>query len=461
MGKILLFVLLLIHIAILSRLTFTAWPEMLSYPYLMSHGFNLYKDFIMPYPPGLVAFLAGIFNVLGFTPEVLKAVSWGLILIADILIYAVLRKITKSGLTALLFLGAYIILQSFLEGDMLWFDFAIVVPLLAAFYFSLKWLESSKEKNLFWIGFFLALAVLVKQTAGIFLLGFLGFFCLNRGIRRIREIRGFWVGIIPVVVPFAVYLSIAGAFTPFWNWVLLYPLTEWSKFPGYVDFAVPKKYILAVLLLFSPVLLVFANRKILTGKYFLLSLLFLLSALISVYPRFSFFHLQPAVAFTVITFSVIFIGLSKRLKIAQVVLLSLAVLVIVKIVYPLNFNEPVRFYGEGEERLSKKISALIGPDQKVFLLGLDSSLYVYSKTLPPKHWSDNFGWYLEIPGVQEWVLEGFEKEKPKNILRRVPSSGPWFKPGVYQPEKVVNYLNLHYDRGGEIEPGIEIWTRKD
>lgn len=462
MGKIFLPVLLSIHILILSRLTFTAWPEMLSYPYLFSHGFTFYKDFIMPYPPGLVIFLAGVFNVFGFTSEVLKAITWGSILSADLLIYAILKRTTKSGFASLFFLGAYILLQPFLEGNMLWFDFATVIPLLAAFWFSLKWVDNNQLKNLFWVGFFLTLAILIKQTAVIYLLGFLGFFCLNRGIRGIREIKGFGVGVLVAVIPLAAYLVVTGTLTHFWNWVFLYPLTEWSKFPGYVDFLIPKKYILIVALLLAPVVMSFTSLKnILKDKVFILSLFFLAAAFLSVYPRFSFFHLQPAVAFAVITFSIVFAGLSKRLKVAQAVLVSVAVLVIVKILYPVNFSEPTRFYGESEERLSKEISVLIGSNKKVFLLGLDSSLYVFSKTLPPKNWSDNFGWYLEIPGVQEWVLEGFISNRPEKILWRVPSSGPWFKPGVYQPEKVVNYINLHYDKDGELEPGVEIWTRKN
>lgn len=461
MGKIFLPLLLLIHMVTLSKLTFTAWPEIFSYPYLFSHGFTFYKDFIMPYPPGLVVFLTGIFNIFGFTPEALKITSWGLILTTDILLFVILRKILKSDLTALYFLGVYILLQSFLEGNMLWFDFATIIPLLLAFLFSLKWLEESYARNLFWIGFFLTLAVLVKQTAGIFLLGFLGFFYLSRGIRGIREIRGFLVGALVAGIPLAVYLIFAGSFVPFWNWVLVYPLIEWSKFPGYVDFIVPKRYILVVVLLLLPMVLALTARKIFKEKVFLLSLLFLALALIAVYPRFSFFHLQPAIAFAVITSSVVFAAMSKKLKIAHTVIIIAATIAIIKIVFPVNFSEPVRFYGEGERRLSKEISALVEPGGRVFLLGLDSSLYVYSKTLPPKNWSDNFGWYLEIPGVQEWVLEGLENDRPLKILWRTPSFGPWFKPGVYQPEKVVNYINLHYDKDKELEPGLSVWIKKD
>ncbi|KKS65383.1 MAG: hypothetical protein UV33_C0004G0011 [Candidatus Daviesbacteria bacterium GW2011_GWA1_42_6] len=146
MVKIFLPVLLLVHLVILSRLTFTAWPEMLFYPYLFLNGFSFYKDFIMPYPPALPLFLSGIYSLFGVTPEVLKITAWILILSTDILLFLILTKVLKSGFLALPFLAIYILLQSFFDGNMLWFDFATTAPLLAALFFILKWLESGKTK---------------------------------------------------------------------------------------------------------------------------------------------------------------------------------------------------------------------------------------------------------------------------------------------------------------------------
>ncbi len=450
MIKIFFPVLLLVHILILSRMTFTAWPEMLSYPYLFLNGFIFYKDFIMPYPPLLPLVLSGIYSLFGVTPEVLKITTWVLILSTDVLLFLIIRKVLKSGILALPFLAIYILLQSFFDGNMLWFDFAIVLPLLASFYFALK-------KNLFWAGVFIGLAVLVKQTAGVYLPGFLlGLVLIRVGKRDLAAFAG---GLFITGLFLAAYLVATGGFLNFWNWVIVYPLTEWSKFPGYVDFAVPKKYILALILLLSPLSFIVLNFKILKEKLFLVSLVFLVASLIAVYPRFSFFHLQPAVAFAVIAFAVLSAHLPKKLKIIQMFLILFSVAFILKIIYPVNFGEPYRFYGEKERRLSGEISDL--GEQKILLLGVDSSLYVFSKTLPPKNWSDNYGWYLEIPGVQDWVLEGIRTDNPSKIIWREAVFGPWYKPGVYQPEKIVNYLKTHYDKEREIESGINIWTKRN
>ena len=84
----------ILHLLTLSQLTFTAWPEMLSYPYLISKEFIPYKDFIMPYPPGLVFILSTVFNIFGFSLIVLKTFTWILILLIDLMIFLILRRIS-------------------------------------------------------------------------------------------------------------------------------------------------------------------------------------------------------------------------------------------------------------------------------------------------------------------------------------------------------------------------------
>ena len=163
MTKFLLPLVLIFHLWILSKFTFTAWPEMLSYPYLFSKGFVLYKDFILPYPPGLILILSSFFKLFGFSPMALKIFTWIYILIIDLLIFLVLKKITHSLKLALIFLLIFVFLQSSLDGNMLWFDIATVIPLLLAFLFTLIWIEKKLPSYLFLVGVFLSMAVLIKQ----------------------------------------------------------------------------------------------------------------------------------------------------------------------------------------------------------------------------------------------------------------------------------------------------------
>ena len=159
---LILFILIFIHLFLLANLQFTAWPEMVSYPYLLNNGFTLYKDFIHPYPPLLSLILAFIFKLFGYKLLVLKLFTWFLIVINDVLIFSIVKKLTRNSLASVISLTSYILIQPFLEGNMLWFDTAIVTPILAGFYFFLN-------NKYFWSSLFIGMAAMIKQTVGLFL----------------------------------------------------------------------------------------------------------------------------------------------------------------------------------------------------------------------------------------------------------------------------------------------------
>lgn len=461
MTKFFLPVLLIFHLVLLSRLIFTTWPEMLAYPYFLNSGFSLYRDLIFPYPPGLVWLLNAVFNIFGFNPQVLKSLTWGIILVIDLVMYMILKRVTTSQTPPLFFLGIFIFLQSFLEGNMLWFDLATVLPLLLGFYFALEWIEKKDIKNLFLAGLFLGLAVMIKQTAVLYSVSFMFFYVLT--IRRInlRELVLLTLGPLLLAVPLLVYVRVSGSMSHFLNWTLIYPLTQWSNFPGYVDFLISKRYLLVTLLLLMPLGgAILSGKQLLKDKCFLLTLLFLVAALITIYPRFSFFHLQPAIALAVILFAKIFVKISPKLQIKYLAFTVLVSFIITVTAARVTWGQGIRFYSLEDQRLGQKIASEVQTGERVFLLGVHASQYVFADRLPPKNWSDNFGWYLEIPGVQEWVIEGLKEDPPRKVIWRVPSEGSWYKLGVYQPQKIVEYIKQYYRQDATIDGVIEVWSRR-
>src|SRR5689334_232483 len=92
----LVLILLGIHLLFLSRLQFTAWPEMVSFPYLINHGFVTYKDMVHAYPPLLVASLAVIYKIFGYKLIALEIFGWVTILVSDIFLFKILKEITKK-----------------------------------------------------------------------------------------------------------------------------------------------------------------------------------------------------------------------------------------------------------------------------------------------------------------------------------------------------------------------------
>lgn len=462
MFKIILFVVLLLGIQLffLVNLQFTAWPEMFSYPYLRNHGFLLYKDMIHPYTPLLTLFLSQVYKVFGYDIAVLKAVAWVIILSSSLAVYLAARYLTKSSKVALLSLFVYVVLQPFFEGDMLWFDIAIVPLVLLSLLFLLKWSESRSKLDVIVSGFFIGLAVFTKQTSGLFLILSL-IFLLYRKAKVKHELYFFYPSLIMGLL-LLVRLVQENALQDFLNWTLLYPLLFWSKFPGYVQMDLSAKEWVTLSVLFIPTIFLTLKRQVIKDSKLLLLLLFLAGSTASVYPRFSFFHFQSALSILVITS----FYLVKDWKRGKILLGMLGILVILGVLVhrPIvlrTWGKETRFYGRGDFKASQIVKDFSKENEKVFLLGLPSQYYVMAGRIPPKRWTDNFGWYLEIPDVQGEILSRWENDPPEVVFRRIPSDGNWFDLGTYQPKKIVDYIDQNYIFvQGFKDNEFELWVKK-
>jgi|WetSurSiteA1Bulk_404760.scaffolds.fasta_scaffold05777_2 hypothetical protein len=461
-----LFILLVIllfslHLFLLINLKFTAWPEMFSFPYLRNSGFLIYKDMIHPYPPLLTMALSMLYEVLGYNLIVLKIFTWVLVLFNDLIIILLVKKITKKYLYALLALLFYVLTQPLLEGNMLWFDLACLSPLLVSLYFSLSYLVKKKGLYLLWAGIFLTVAALIKQTAGLYFLGVIIFLLLNK--TKIKSLLNLFIGPLLLGIPLLVRLLQEGALNYFLNWVFVYPFSFWTKFPGYVRMDISKNSLLLIFFLIIPVLIIlFINfKKIIHDRNILLVLMFFLLGLVCVYPRFSFFHFQTALGFLAILIGVLLsqFKIKKSYGVTSLIIGLIAFLILVKPIILRDWQKEPRFYGKSDLDNAKIISNIIKND-KVYLLGLNSSLYTFSRTLPPKRWFDNYGWYLEVPGVQEEILARWKLDLPKYVFWKEPDMGPWYEIGVYQPAKIASFVKANYNRKGEPIKGVSLWVAK-
>lgn len=460
-GIYMLIVLLLgLHLFFLVNLQFTAWPEMLSYSYLRNHGFLIYKDMIHPYPPLLTMGLSWTYTLFGYNLWILKSVAWVAVIVSDILVFIITRSITRRDAPAFFATAAYVFLQPFLDGNMLWFDIAIVVPILLGTLFLLR-------NNLFLAGLFFAAAALTKQTAGIYLLFIIYYLLFIKKI-GFRELKYFFAGPLILGIPLLSRLLQEGALVDFLNWTIIYPLTQFGKFPGYVHMEVSSGQTFISILLLVPLLIItIKNKEILKDSVFQVLFPFLVIALIIIYPRFSFFHFQTALAFLVIIYGYAAKDI-KRLtpQLLAYCLLPIALIIIFiqKPVLAREWQKEARFYAKEDLELAQTIQSKVPQNEKVFLLGLHSGLYVMAGRVPPKRWTDNFGWYLEIPGVQEEIIARWENSSaggpPHFIFWRTPSPGNWFDLGTYQPQKIVRWIEEHYTKEEEVKPGVWLWVQR-
>lgn len=504
-AKFVLIFLFGLHIFLLLNLRFTTWPEMFAYPYLKNEGFLLYKDIIHPYPPLLTLIQSYIYKVFGYDLAVLQIFSWSWILLSSFFVYLNARLLLKKESLALSTLAIYVLLQPFLDGNMMWFDIAIVLPVSIGTFFALRWVKNIGDRkiNLLAAGVFLALASLIKQTAGIFPLLFLIHMFSNKA-----SFKSYFYFLLAPSFFLALFLGRLiqeGQLDDFWNWTLFYPLFHWSNFPGYVQMQPSTRELITLVWLCMPVVsLVLWKPKLIFEKSFSppsrnqwgtgprmkrsvfasadfrpaeartkilrtlspwgfnLIFLFSLGGLLAIYPRFSFFHFQPALIFFVLFY---IYTLSQIKKLARVLVCILFFLFLIPYVYKPAFQrewqaEP-RFYASQDKQLASLISQKIDGSQNIYLLGLPAQLYVMTGTVPPKPWTDNFGWYLEIPRVQEEILYRWDQKPPDFIVWRQPSPGNWFDLSTYQPKKIVQWIENKYTKREEIQPMIWLWQKKD
>lgn len=427
-------ILLVLHLVLLINLRFTAWPEMLSYPYLRNNGYLLYKDMIHPYPPVLTMALSIVYKMFGYKLIVLKVFTWLIILVNDVLIFWIVKKITKKNIFALASLFLYVFVQPFLEGNQLWFDLAVVPFVLWGILLLLN-------KKYLLSGLFLGVAILTKQTTGLFLILW-GALLLTKE-RKLKPAVNLIVGPAILFAILLIRLVTENAVLGFFNWTLIYPFVWWNKFPGYVQMVLTRKEMAIIGLLLVPLILLVVKlkRNFLKDNNLIILVSSILVSSILVYPRFSFFHFQIALAFISIIFGLT-LSRFKQSKFFYSLCALYFILVAVFVVRPglKDWGKETRFWGNEEEKIAGVIKDVTKKDDLVYLLGPQSGLYVLSGRLPPKPWTDNYSWYLEIPGVQEEIIKRWEKNKPKMVFTNNVEEGNWYDLGTYRPQKIVNWI---------------------
>ncbi len=406
---------------------------MFSFPYFRNHGYLLYLDMVHVYPPLLTLILGFLYKVFGYHLWVLQLSTWTMLLVNDLLIFAIAKKFSKSERGAFLSVLLYIAVQPFLEGNQLWFDIALTTPLLIGFLMVL-------HKRFVLAGLFFAAAGFIKQTGGLFFLIYLlWFFITHKNIKTTVKI--FATSLI-FAIPLAIRLIQEGALQGFFNWVIIYPSLYWTKFPGYVDMMLDRREVVILLIIILPAVALLQKKKA------WLLFLFCVAGTMSVYPRFSFFHFQTALPFFALAYSLISRINKKQLAIAAVVFLVVAEQYIYKPVLAFEWQKPARFWSDRGDLPIESVTQ----GEKIYLLGYHSLHYVFSKTLPPKPWIDSYPWVFEVPNLQSKTIEAWSNSPPTFIFWQAPKEGNWYDIGTYQPKEVTGWIKQMY-----VEQGQNIW----
>ncbi len=440
---------LIIHLIILVNLQFTAWPEMTSYPYLLNNGFDIYKDIALPYVPILVLILSSIYNLFGYSLQTLQIFTWTIILFCDFLIFLISLKILGKKLLACLPVVFYVLVQSVSEGNMLWFDLAttpfILIVLVALIYFN-GW------KKFFLIGFFLMMASLVKQQVAV------AFLPVTAYLLMTKEWKNIFLLMLGTSIPalgVLAYIFSQNIWDDFLFWTVTVPAVWYPRFPGYSSLPTMKEA-LATFFLFTPGVLLALKyfNKLDLGER--LTFLTFIALFITAFPRFAFFRLQPAMA----VYFVLLVILLKQTKIKFILFTPIIIFLLFSLTWAMpTVNLSPRFYGLSDLALTSDLKKYLRPQDYTYLLGISSTQYVLTATLPPKPWIDNYVWYMEIEGMQEKLINGLKEKEIMYIFVLPPQKGQWFELGTYQPQQVTDYIKQNYHIVGSIRGGIQVWQK--
>lgn len=365
-------------------INFTAWPEMLAWPYLILKGWLPYKDIAIAHNPSLILVLTGFYKVFGVGILQLKIFTWGLIAINLWLTYFIARRLwsNKIGLLASVL---YLFFCIVFEGNGLWFDLALTPFALLLYLFI-------KEKKYLYAGIVFALGFLSKQTFIYFLIPII--------FSKI-DWKKFIIGVLPIALIFVLILHLFGILDDYYNWAVMFGIFYLPHAEGQILFPNLKQLLFALVpftaLLFSPELLI---------------LMFTIVGVMGVYPRWELFHFQPALPFLAIVLSIYI--LSNKSKIVKLIVILFTTSYII---LGLNrqFGNTTRFYESDVQNLVSQLTVHRSLST-LYVINYWDNLYALTNTLPNKPLIPYIPWYLNYNNNKELMLSNLKTKMPDAIV---------------------------------------------
>jgi hypothetical protein len=422
------------HLLLLLNLKFTAWPEMLLWPYMLIQGLLPYKDIAIVHTPHLIIDLAFLYKVFGVGILQLKIFTWLLIAFSDLIIFWVAKKLWNKK-TALIAISIFAFWQMFFDGNGLWFDLMLVPLSVITFYLLQK-------KRYFWTGVLWAVMFLTKQTAIWFLLPI--------GFSLIKNFKKFAIGVLTIIIPFILVIWIFGAWPYFYQWAIYFGIFVLPKASGQIQLPDLKNLVVAAFpfVIFVPLILKTKTKNINL-------LVWSTAGVLGAYPRFEYFHFQPGIPFLAIASSIVLISLINKDRLTKIFIVSYIVgsLYLFTIFFMRNWGEGTRFFEADVSDVVNYVKGNSKPGDKIFVMNWWDNIYPLTGTLPATDpWVPQLSWYQELSGIQEKEIIDLGVSKPKLILVQ-----DYSETGLasYKPKKVYDYIVTNYKFKEKVD-GIQV-----
>jgi hypothetical protein len=405
---IFLLILIAANVFLLSRITFFPYPELFVYPYLTNHGLLPYKNIFDQHFPGLMFFPINLNNLGMVTPEIARYWQYGLVIIVQILLFFIARKIFNSSKKAILVNLVFLAWQPFFEGWVLWIDSFLPLFLLPAFYFSYEAWKNGKAKSIFLSGLFLGIGLVFKQVVAP--LAAVVFVLLFLRKRNVKDALWFLIGFLPFPLLMLEYIVSKGIFADFWYWTVIFNLTTFAQYgklaPTFSElFRVSSVYGFSIFALI--------NKK--SRSLAVWIGIFALGALFSSNARFDFVHFQPSLPFIcLLTVMALEFALRKAKFLIPIYIIGSSIFLFT--FYKGNLGNKVFFFGNSEKRIVMQVQKLSGPNDKIFAFGPLPHIYQMADRLPPGNvFVFQFPWFMMK--AEDRVLAGLINDPPRVVIR--------------------------------------------
>jgi hypothetical protein len=451
--------------------TLSLGPHVILEPWLLNQGFHMYSELADNHTPLMPLLLSLGQLVIPDGMRLAKLALAGLIFLSAILTFLAARKLAGSlaGVLAVIFFIAWSQAFGFYK---LWHE-TFLTPLYLLLI--ILWSPPNEKpdiRRLFGYGIILGISLLVKQQALLLIAGMTCFFLLLGGLNRKKfkviftEI--FWIGVgsaLPVMVYFGYYLIAGGSLLQFWYWAVSFNDAEMGRMlqilpdPSFLA-AISPAFLLFIVFLVR-LLRKLKGPQSSWGKDAFLVLIFI-SGLITAYPRFGSFHLQPMLPVLAIISGQILLELPSflpaflnKLKKPIFIYLIASVFAFFWIFYGMQWAVnstaiPRKIYEYSDlPSLADQIHQQIGSTACVYIFPEDeanSNLYYLLKCHPPRLWTfSSYPWFSR-DGLPELEIAALQAESPEWVL---------YFPGRWDVEnhnpRLTSFVETHYLKFGQIQ----------
>lgn len=371
-------------------INFTAWPEMLAWPYLILNGWLPYKDIAIAHNPLLIAVLALFYKMFGVGILQLKLFTWILIFLNSFLTYFVTNKFWNKN-KAILASILYLLLCIIYEGNGLWFDLALV-PFALLLYYLVKTQKYVLAGIVFALGFF------TKQTFIYFLIPLLLSEIKDKKTLLTRSEK-FLKGSVVIGILFLLIMFVFGIADDFYLWAIKFGIFYLPGAEGQVLIPTLKQLIFSI----APFLVLFFNFTLLP---------WILAGIAGIYPRFELFHFQPALPFLAIAVSNIIFS-KQKILIKSIIVVFIFAFLFLGLKRQIGTN--TRFLEPEVIKITDEINKVGAKD--IYIINYWDNIYALTGTVPAtKPLIPYIPWYLNYQNNKELIINDLKLKMPKVLV---------------------------------------------